>query len=63
MAATRRQVPGGLHPNDFQFSAEACHPREVFRVVEPCRGMLQCKLAHLAFEAGTIHGQWTITGR
>jgi len=25
--------------------------------------MLQRKLTHLAFEAGTIHGQWTITGR
>ncbi len=61
--ATRWQVPGRLRPHDFQISAEARHPREVFRVVEARRNMLQCELAHLAFEPGTIHGHGAFTPR
>ncbi len=59
--ATRRQVPGRLRPNDFLISAEACHPREVGRVVEASRGMVQGELADLAFDPGPIHGHGTLT--
>ena len=52
-----------MRPHDFQFSAEARHPGEIFRVVEARHGMLQCDFAHLAFEPGTIHGHGAFTPR
>ena len=45
--AARRQVSGLVRPHDFQFSAEARHPGETFRVVEARRAMLQCDFSSI----------------